>query len=148
MESNPRHLSTRLAGRISHVFKIFKYFWLELGRSLADLIRMLDDFRKRGVKFRSFTEAINTETPTGRAMRQMTDVLAELERSLISERTRAGVKGVRDRGVKFGPKPKLTPQQITHAPMVIDDGQRCDSWSASGVSFFLRKSSKPSLTRE
>src|SRR5665213_2353913 len=36
-----------------------------LGRSLADLIRMLDDFKQRGVKFRSLTEAIDTETPTG-----------------------------------------------------------------------------------
>src|ERR1017187_7093679 len=55
-----------------------------LGRSLHDL-------KNRGVKFRSLTEAIDTETPTGRAMWQMIGVLAELERSLISERTRAGV---------------------------------------------------------
>ena len=62
-----------------------------LGRSLCDLIAMLDDLKHRGVTFRSLTEAIDTETPTGRAMWQMIGVLAELERSLISERTRAGV---------------------------------------------------------
>lgn len=39
-----------------------------LGRSLRDLITMLDDLKHRGVKFRSLTEAIDTETPTGRAM--------------------------------------------------------------------------------
>jgi DNA invertase Pin-like site-specific DNA recombinase len=39
-----------------------------LGRSLRDLIAMLDDLKKRGVKFRSLTEAIDTETPTGRAL--------------------------------------------------------------------------------
>jgi DNA invertase Pin-like site-specific DNA recombinase len=39
-----------------------------LGRSLCDLITMLDDLRARGVKFHSLTEAINTATPTGRAM--------------------------------------------------------------------------------
>ena len=61
-----------------------------LGRSLRDLITILDDLKQRGVKFRSLTEAIDTETPTGRAMWQMIGVLAELERSLISERTRAG----------------------------------------------------------
>ena len=49
-------------------------------------------------------------------MWQMIGVLAELERSLITERTRAGVKAARQRGVQFGPKPQLTPQQITHAP--------------------------------
>ena len=53
-----------------------------LGRSLRDLITMLDDLKKRGVKFRSLTEAIDTDTPTGRAMWQMIGVLAELERSL------------------------------------------------------------------
>src|SRR5882757_10908808 len=73
-----------------------------LGRSLRDLITMLDDLKHRGVKFRSLTEAIDTETPTGRAMWQMIGVLAELERSLISERTRAGVKDAQRRGVKFG----------------------------------------------
>jgi len=41
-----------------------------LGRSLRDLITMLDDLKHRGVKFRSLTEAIDTETPTGRAMWQ------------------------------------------------------------------------------
>ncbi len=55
-------------------------------------------------------------------MWQMTGLLAELERSLISERTRAGVKAARRRGVKFGRKPKLTPQQIDHARELIDKG--------------------------
>src|SRR3984957_18523374 len=94
-----------------------------LGRSLGDLITMLDDLKHRGVKFRSLTEAIDTETPTGRAMRQMIGVLAELERSLISERTRAGVKAARGRGVKFGRKPKLTRQQIDHARKLIEKGE-------------------------
>src|SRR5271165_1830377 len=94
-----------------------------LGRSLRDLIAMLDDLKKRGVKFRSLTEAIDTETPTGRAMWQMIGVLAELERSLISERTRAGVKDAKRRGVKFGRKKKLTPQQIEHARELIDRGE-------------------------
>jgi len=53
---------------------------------------MLDDLRARGVKFDSLTEAIDAATPNGRAVWQMIGVLAELERSLISERTRAGVK--------------------------------------------------------
>jgi DNA invertase Pin-like site-specific DNA recombinase len=63
-----------------------------LGRGLRDLIHMLDGFKQEGIKFRSLTEAIDTETPTGRAMSKMIGVLAELERSLIVEGTRAGVK--------------------------------------------------------
>lgn len=91
-----------------------------LGRSLRDLIAMLDHLKQRGVKFRSLTEAIDTETPTGRAIWQMIGVLAELERSLISERKRAGVKDAQRRGVTFGRKPKLTPRQIGHALKMIE----------------------------
>jgi DNA invertase Pin-like site-specific DNA recombinase len=101
-----------------------------LSRSLRDLITMLDDLKKRGVKFRSLTEAIDTETPTGRAMWQMIGVLAELERSLISERTRAGVKDAQRRGVKFGRKPKLTAQQVDHARKLIDTGERREDVAA------------------
>jgi DNA invertase Pin-like site-specific DNA recombinase len=93
------------------------------GRSLRDLIHMLDDFKQRGVKFRSLTEAIDTETPTGRAMWQMIGALAGLERSLITERTRAGVKAAQRRGVKFGRKAKITPDRLTHAQKLIEQGK-------------------------
>ena len=94
-----------------------------LGRSLRDLITLLDELKQRGVKFRSLTEHIDTDTPTGRAMWQMIGLLAELERSLISERTRAGVKAAQRRGVKFGRKRKLTPQQLDHARALIEKGE-------------------------
>ena len=101
-----------------------------LGRSVRDLIAMLDDLKQRGVTFCSLTEAIDTDTPTGRAMWQMIGVLAELERSLISERTRAGVKAAQGRGVKFGRKPKLSPLQIDHARQLIEDGKRREDVAA------------------
>ena len=105
----------------------------KLGRSLRDLIHMLDELKHRGVKFRSLTEAIDTDTATGRAMWQMIGVLAELERSLITERTRAGVKAAQRRGVKFGRTPKLSAPQIAHARQLIERGQRWRSCSASGA---------------
>ena len=85
-------------------------------------LHVVNDFKQRGVKFRSLTEAIDTETPTGRAMWQMIGVLAELERSLIVERTRAGVKAAQKRGVKFGRKPKLTADRLAHARTLIEQG--------------------------
>jgi DNA invertase Pin-like site-specific DNA recombinase len=91
---------------------------------LRDLIDHLDDLRARGGRLQSITEAIDTETPTGRAMWQLVGVLAELERSMITERTRAGVKEAQRRGVKFGRKPKLSPSQIKHARQQIDKGER------------------------
>jgi DNA invertase Pin-like site-specific DNA recombinase len=91
---------------------------------------MLGDLRARGVKFRSLTEAIDTGTPTGRAMWQMIGVLAELERSLILERTRAGVKAAQHRGVKFGRKPKLSAKQINHARNLVDQNERVNDVAA------------------
>ena len=101
-----------------------------LGRSLRDLIDHLDDLRARGVRLQSITEAIDTETPTGRAMWQFVGVLAELERSMITERTRAGVKEAQKRGVTFGRKPKLTTAQIKHAQQQIDKGERTQDVAA------------------
>ena len=60
----------------------------------------------------------------------MIGVLAELEKSLISERTRAGVKDAQRRGVKFGRKPKLRSQQIDHARKLIDAGERREDVAA------------------
>jgi len=85
---------------------------------------MLDELKHRGVKFRSLTEAIDTDTATGRATWQMIGVLAELERPLITERTRMGVTAAQKRGVRFGPRLKLSPPQIAHARQLIDNGQR------------------------
>jgi DNA invertase Pin-like site-specific DNA recombinase len=102
-----------------------------LGRSVRDLITMLDDLRDRGVKFLSLTEHIDTATPTGRAMWQMIAILAELERSLISERTRAGVEAARARGVRFGRKPKLTRQQTRQALKLMEQRERVQDIAAS-----------------
>jgi DNA invertase Pin-like site-specific DNA recombinase len=111
-----------------------------LGRSLRDLITMLDDLRARGVKFHSLTEAIDTTTPTGRAMWQMIGVLAELERSLIVERTQAGMKEARRRGVKFGRKRKLTLAQIAKARKLIEQGERVEDvaalWNVGGTTLY------------
>jgi len=102
-----------------------------LGRSLRDLIGLLDDLKARGVAFRSLTEAIDTTTATGRAMWQMVGILAELERSLIQERTTAGRLAAVARGVKMGRKPLLSPQQIAHAQKLIEQGERHDTVAQS-----------------
>jgi len=106
------------AGDVLVVWKLDR-----LGRSLRDLISMLDDLKGRGIAFRSLTESIDTTTPTGRAMWQMIGILAELERSLISERTKAGRAAAVLRGVKMGRKRSLSPQQVKHVRSLIDSGE-------------------------
>jgi DNA invertase Pin-like site-specific DNA recombinase len=54
----------------------------------------------------------------------MIGLLAELERSIIGERTRAGVRAAQRRGVEFGHKPKLSPEQLEHARELIDKSER------------------------
>ena len=93
-----------------------------LGRSLSDLIAMLDGLRDKEIAFQSLTEAIDTTTPTGRAMWQMIGILAELEKSLIQERTKAGRAAAMSRGVKMGRKNILSPQQADHARKLIEQG--------------------------
>ncbi len=73
--------------------------------------------------FQSLTEAIDTVTPTGRAMWQMAGTLAELERSLIQERTKAGRAAAAARGVQMGRKRLLSAQQVAHARKLIEQGE-------------------------
>lgn len=66
-----------------------------LGRSLPHLIELIEDLGKRGVGFRSLSEEINTTTAGGRLIFHMMGALAEFERSLIRERTKAGLVAAR-----------------------------------------------------
>ena len=111
-------LKALTAGDVLIVWKLDR-----LGRSPRGLIALLDDLKVRGVAFRSLTEAIDTATATGRAMWQMVGILAELERLLIQERTKAGRAAAVARGVKMGRKPKLTPQQVAHASELLEQGE-------------------------
>ncbi len=80
-----------------------------LARSLRDLVAMLDDFHQRGIYFRSLTKERNTSTPGGKLIVHIFGALAEFDRRLIIERTRAGMKPARARGVRPGPRPKTNP---------------------------------------
>lgn len=86
-----------------------------LSRNVRDFVIMADDLKERGIKLNSVSEHLDPDTTLGRAMMQIAAIFAEMERSNIRERTRAGVAEARGRGVKFGRKPALTPEQIEHA---------------------------------
>jgi DNA invertase Pin-like site-specific DNA recombinase len=113
-----RCLASLQAGDVLIVWKFDR-----LGRSLRDLITLLDDLKAREVAFRSLTESIDTTTPLGRAMWQMIGILAELERSLIQERTKAGRAAAKAQGVKMGRKPFLSAQQVAHARKLREQGE-------------------------
>jgi DNA invertase Pin-like site-specific DNA recombinase len=83
-----------------------------LGRSLPHLIETVGGLEERGVGFKSATEGIDTTTPSGRLVFHVFAALADFERSLIVERTRAGLAAAKARGSKSGRKPSLSPTQI------------------------------------
>ena len=82
-----------------------------LSRSLKDLLLIMEKIDAAGAGFRSLTESIDTTTPAGRMMMQMVGTFAEFERSLIRERTRAGLETARAQGRKGGRKPSLNEEQ-------------------------------------
>lgn len=92
-----------------------------LGRSLSHLIEIVQSLRGVGVGFCSLTEAIDTTSASGRLIFHFMGALAEFERSLISERTRAGLLAARARGQALGRPKKLTPEQIAHARLLLED---------------------------
>ena len=74
-------------------------------RSVRHLLRALDEFQALRIEFVSLGEAIDTLTPSGRMTFTVLGAVAELERSLIAERVRAGLRNARARGVRLG-RPK------------------------------------------
>lgn len=76
-----------------------------LGRSLRDLVNLVTEIKKKGAGLKSLNDAINTATPHGKLTFYLFAALAEFERDIISERTKAGLAAARARGRKGG-RPK------------------------------------------
>ena len=94
-----------------------------LGRSLAHLVQLVADLGGRGVGFRSLSDPIDTDSAGGRLVLHIMGALAEFERSLIVERTQAGLQAAKRRGRKLGRPTKLTPVQTAHARALLDAGE-------------------------
>ena len=82
-------------------------------RSVSHLLRALETFRALGVEFVSLSEQVDTSTPTGKMIFTVLGAVAELERSLIAERVRAGLRNARAKGKRLGrPTKHVNPAQI------------------------------------
>lgn len=94
-----------------------------LGRSLAHLIALTAQLESKGVTLVSLSEAIDTRSPSGRLLFHVMGALAEFERSLIAERTRAGIAAARERGIKIGRPPKLSVAEVEQASALLAAGR-------------------------
>jgi DNA invertase Pin-like site-specific DNA recombinase len=76
-----------------------------LGRSMQDLVSFLTDLQALGCNLYLHQQALDTTTPSGRAMFQMCGVFAEFERAMIRERVNAGLARAKEKGIKLGRRP-------------------------------------------
>jgi DNA invertase Pin-like site-specific DNA recombinase len=92
-------------------------------RSVSHLLRALETFKALGIEFVSLSEQVDTSTPTGKMVFTVLGAVAELERSLIAERVRAGLRNAKAKGKRLG------------RPRVVVDTARIASLRASGASW-------------
>ncbi len=108
-------------------------------RSVSHLLRALETFRALGIEFVSLSEQVDTSTPTGKMVFTVLGAVAELERSLIAERVKAGLRNARAKGKKLG-----RPRKILDASRIAALRARGVGWKkisrelGCGVSTVLR----------
>lgn len=97
-------------------------------RSVSHLLRALENFRSQGIEFVSLSEQVDTSTPTGKMIFTVLGAVAELERSLIAERVRAGIRNARAKGKRLG-----RPRSVVDAAEVTRLRAQGASWRAVGA---------------
>ena len=93
-----------------------------LGRTVKGLVEFVADLQEQGVQFRSLTDGIDTTTPAGRFFFHVMASLAQMERELMAERTRAGLDAARRRGRVGGRKRRMTPGKVESARKLLKGG--------------------------
>ena len=93
-----------------------------LGRSVKHLVDLVNELHNKHIQFKSLTDSIDTGTPSGRFFFHVMASLAEMERDLTIERTRAGLDAAKQLGRKGGRKPKMTDSKIESAKKLLANG--------------------------
>ncbi len=106
--------------REGDVFVVWKLD--RLGRSVKHLVNFIESLRAKGVQFKSLTDSIDTGTTSGRFFFHIMASLAEMERELIQERTRAGLEAARKAGRIGGRKRVMTDSKIDSAKKLLSKG--------------------------
>ena len=113
-----RLLNSVAAGDTVVVWKLDR-----LGRSVPHLLTLIEEFKKRQVSFKSLTETIDTETPSGSFLVTVLCALSAMEREILIQRIRAGLTAARDRGRIGGRPTSITSEQISLARQLLQDPQ-------------------------
>ena len=93
-----------------------------LGRTVKGLIDLVNQLQQKGIHFKSITDNVDTTTPSGRFFFHMMASLAQMERELIAERTKAGLAAAKAQGRIGGRKRKMTQSKIDSAKQLLAAG--------------------------
>jgi DNA invertase Pin-like site-specific DNA recombinase len=114
-----------------------------LGRSLAHLVTVIEDLDVRGVHFMTAEDGLSTKGSTGKLVLNILGSIAQFERNLMLERTRAGLAAARAKGRVGGRRRKMGPAEVTKARQMLSKGEL----NADDVASMLRVSRR-TLFRE
>ena len=112
-------------------------------RSVSHLLRALETFKALGIEFVSLSEQVDTSTPTGKMVFTVLGAVAELERSLIAERVRAGLRHARAKGKRLG-----RPRVAVDATKVTALRRSGASWSQIATSLGVGKTTARRIFRQ
>lgn len=114
-----------------------------LGRSVAQLVTLVNQLKERDIEFQSLVEAIDTSTATGKFFFHIVAAFAELERNLIRERTKAGLLAARARG-RVGGRPLAFDEKTfemalrLHEANDLSVGELCERLGIAKRTFYRR----------
>ena len=128
--SGARHDRPQLAKALASLEKgdtLACYKLDRIGRSLTHVAKLLSELTERGVHFQTVDDGLNTQGSTGKLVLHILGAIAEFERDLILERTRAGLAAARQRGKRLGPPIKWRPEMAKRArELMAKDGLNAD----------------------
>ena len=112
-------LASLCAGDVLTVWRLDR-----VGRSLPHLLDVVGNLKSRKIGFQSLNETIDTTTANGELIFHLFASMAQFERSLIVERTQAGLAAAKKRGTRLGRPLALKTAQVNHARKLIQSGER------------------------
>lgn len=132
-DENARPQLQRLLSTLSSDDTLVVWRLDRLARSVKELIAIANELSERKVRLRSLNEQIDTTTPQGRMMFHVFAMIAQFERDLIAERTRAGLEAARASGRIIGRRRLLAPAQIAQAQAWLATKQMTQAQAAKAL---------------
>jgi len=113
-ESGVKHLKEweQLYGQLRNGDTVVVWKIDRLGRTAWEMIKLMEELSDRDIRFISITEGIDTATPMGKIWFQLNSILAQNERAILIERTKAGLQASKEKGIKGGRPKGLTPDNV------------------------------------